>query len=294
MRGDASQEEDRQSATTAPVQTAMSDSAPGHPPEPPAAGPGHAGLRSAGIGFGAGVLNGLLGIGGGILLVPGMILLRDATPREAVSTSLGTVLCLSSTALVVHLAISGLYFSALGSALVLAGGVVGAQAGGRLLNHLPQRWILYIFSAFTLLASLNLIAESLGLYGNAHAAAEVPSLWAYPVVGIVSGFFSGILGIGGGGVVVLIFAAFFGTPILGGVPLALAVNVVNAGSGVVAQRRTGNVLWPEVLRLVPSALVGIGVGVGAALVLPASALKVVFAIFFLYMGGRLYARGRRN
>lgn len=275
-------------------QTAMTDPASSQPPSPPAPAPSHTALRTAGIGFGAGVLNGLLGIGGGILLVPGLIFLRNATPRQAVSTSLGTVLCLSSTALVVHLAISGLYFSALGSALVLVGGVVGAQVGGRLLNYLPQRWILYIFATFTLVASLNLIAESLGLYGAAAAAAEVPPLWAYPTVGVVSGFFSGILGIGGGGIVVLIFAAFFSTPILGGVPLALAVNVVNAGSGVIAQRRTGNILWPEVFKLVPSALVGIGAGVGAALVLPANAFKVVFAVFFLYMSSRLFARGRRH
>lgn len=272
----------------------MTDSAPEQQPPAPAAGPRHTALRTAGIGFGAGVLNGLLGIGGGILVVPGLIFLRNVTPRQAVSTSLGTVLCLSSIALAVHLAIAGLYFSALGSALVLVGGVVGAQVGGRLLNYLPQRWILYIFSAFTLVASTNLIAESLGLYGHAHGAATVPPLWAYPAVGMVSGFFSGILGIGGGGIVVLIFAAFFGTPILGGVPLALAVNVVNAGSGVVAQSRTGNILWHEVVKLVPSAVVGIGAGVGTALVLPTNVLKVVFALFFLYMSGRLFARGRRT
>ncbi|HKI99077.1 MAG TPA: sulfite exporter TauE/SafE family protein [bacterium] len=260
----------------------------------PTSPPSHAGLRSAGIGFGAGLLNGLLGIGGGILLVPGMIFLRGATPRQAVSTSLGTVLCLSSMALVVHLAISGLYFSLLGSGLLLAAGIVGSQVGGYLLNRVPQRWILYLFAAFTFVASTNLILQGLGFYGHMHAAAEAPSLWSYPTVGVVSGLFSGILGIGGGGMVVLIFSAFFHTPILGGVPLALAVNVVNASSGVIAQRGKGHTLWREVVRLVPSAVVGIGVGVGLAVVMPANLLRLLFAIFFLYMGSRLFLRGIKS
>jgi uncharacterized membrane protein YfcA len=38
--------------------------------------------------------------------------------------------------------------------------------------------------------------------------------------------------------------------------------------------------------------VGIAVGVGLAVVMPANILKIVFAIFFLYMGTRLFARGK--
>jgi hypothetical protein len=264
--------------------------------QPPTASPAltarQANLRTAGVGFGAGMLNGLLGIGGGILLVPGMIFLRNATPREAVATSLGTVLCLSTVALAVHLAISGLYFSALGSVLLLGAGMAGTQLGSYLLRRMPQRWILYIFAVFTFVASTNLILQGVGAYGAISGPALTPPLWSFVVIGALAGLFSGMLGVGGGGVVVLLFSALYHTPILGGLPLALAVNVVNALSGVTAQRGTGLTRWAEVLRLVPAALVGIAVGVGLAVVMPANILKIVFAIFFLYMGTRLFARGK--
>jgi uncharacterized protein len=266
----------------------MPDPAPTAPPVP------HANLRTAAIGFGAGILNGLLGVGGGILLVPGLIFLRDVSARVAVSTSLGTVLLLSSTALAVHLYISGLYFSLLGSAILLAAGAVGSMIGSYLLNRLAQRWILYTFAGFALVSSAHLILTGLGVYAVASTSVAAPPLWSYAPIGLMAGFFSGMLGIGGGGVVVLAFSVFFHTPILGGIPLALAINITNAGSGVIAQRNTGNTLWSEVAKLVPAALVGVAVGVALAVYMPAQALKVLFGLFFVYMGVRLIARGTKS
>jgi uncharacterized protein len=281
-----------QPASTAPagaVQDATGPQRPGADGSPP-----HLGLRTGAVGFGAGLLNGLLGIGGGILLVPGLIFLRNATAREAVSTSLGTVLFLATAALAVHLWISGLSFPLLGAALLLAAGGLGTRLGSALLNRTPQRWILYLFAAFTFVASTNLILEGLGVYGAPGGTAAPAPLWSFPLVGGLAGLFSGLLGIGGGGVVVLLYAVAFRLPILHSLPLALASNVVNALTGVLAQRGTGHVLWREVARLVPMALVGVAVGVGLAVYLPPNVLKVVFALFFIYMGVRLFARGRRS
>lgn len=251
-------------------------------------------LQTLAIGFGAGLLNGLLGIGGGILIVPGMILLRGLQPRVAVSTSLGTVLVLSLLALSAHLALSGLAFSLQGTALVLLCGALGAQGGGFLLRRIPQRWILFVFAGLTLFSATNLIGGALFDRGGPLLQAGPPPLWGFVVTGLIAGFFSGMLGIGGGALVVLGLAVLFHTPILGGLPLALMVNVANAGSGVFAQRGTGHVLWGEVVRLVPAALVGIAAGVGAAVLLPSNALRIVFALFFLFMGFRLVRRGLRT
>jgi uncharacterized membrane protein YfcA len=247
-----------------------------------------------GIGFGAGLLNGLLGVGGGILIVPGLIFLRKLSPRSAVATSLGTVLVLSAIAVSMHLLISGLTFSAGGSGILLLAGAVGSQGGGYLLKRLPPRWILLLFSALSLLMSLHLIAQGLGWTPAGVAGGREPPLWSFPVIGFVAGLFSGMLGIGGGGLVVLAFATLFHRSILGGLPLALAVNLVNALSGVVAQRRTALTRWREVIGLVPSALVGIGVGVALAVTMAPGLLKIVFAVFFLYMGGRLLLKGRKG
>ncbi len=242
-----------------------------------------------GLGLGVGLLNGLLGIGGGILIVPGLIFLRKATPREAVSTSLAAVFFISAAALVVHVAVSGLHFSLLeGFTLLLAGGCA-AQIGGLLLNRIPQHWILLIFSVFALASSVYLFAQ--GMDPVLGEAREGTPLWGFLLIGILSGFFSGILGIGGGGITTLGLSTFFHIPILAVIPLALCINVINALSGIAAQWKTGNILWKDAFHLVPSSAVGIAAGLVLVLVISPGWLKILFAVFFMVMGTRLFLNG---
>lgn len=244
-------------------------------------------FQSLGIGFGAGMLNGLLGTGGGILIVPGLIFLRKLTPRRAVSTSLGSVLLLSVIALAIHLFVSRFYFSIFGTLLLLASGVAGSQGGSWVLKRISQRWLLGLFALLTFFSASNLILQTIGLLPPITEGYQVPPIWSYPSIGLFAGFFSGLLGIGGGGLVVLFYALLFNTPILGGVPLALLVNMTNSLSGVVSQWSTGEILWREVANLVPPALVGIVLGVVLAITLNADLLKGIFALFFIFMGIQL-------
>ncbi|MEE8554797.1 MAG: sulfite exporter TauE/SafE family protein, partial [bacterium] len=61
-------------------------------------------LRS---GFAAGLLNGSFGIGGGIVIVPGLMLSRKVGVRATAATSLGAVTVLSLPALAVQVSFSG-------------------------------------------------------------------------------------------------------------------------------------------------------------------------------------------
>ncbi len=246
--------------------------------------------RSLAVGFFAGLLNAMVGIGGGIVIVPGLIFVAKLQTRQAIATSLGAIIFLSGFALTIHLLVEGFHHSVPGLVLLLVGGFLGAQGGGIVLNRTPQRVVLMIFSSITLLFSAQLIATTLDLLPVLLAAPQEPPLWGYPLIGVMAGFFSGLLGIGGGGMVILGFALLFQVPVLGGIPLALSTNVVNAASGVLAQWRRGLVQWPQVWRLVPAALVGIGLGTVGAQVLPADVLRIVFAFFFGYMGLRVLLR----
>jgi uncharacterized membrane protein YfcA len=241
----------------------------------------------------AGLLNGLVGVGGGIVIVPGLIFVTGLSARAAISTSLGAVMCLSSIALAAHLTISGFHLSLGGSILLLGAGIVGAQLGGMILNRMPQRTVLLIFAGMTMLFSTQLMIASLGLIPGLAATPSEPPWWSYPIMGGIAGIVSGLLGVGGGGLVVLGFALVFRVPVLGWLPVALAVNAVNAASGVVAQRGTGNVRWAEVFRIVPASLFGMGTGIIAALLLPPDGLRIVFALVFFYMGLRVLLKTLR-
>jgi uncharacterized membrane protein YfcA len=248
--------------------------------------------RLALIGFAAGLSNGLLSIGGGILIVPGLIFLRRVSARVAVSTSLGTVLLMSVVALAAHVSISGFSMSIGGSALLIAAGMASAQIGGYLLTHLPQRWVFFAFSGLTLISGGHLIAVALDIAPP--ISSGTPPLWSYVVIGFVSGVFSGLLGVGGGGIAVLGFSVGFHTPVLGGLPMALAMNVTNSLSGVLAQWRSRNILWGDVFRIFPTTLPGIALGVALAIYLPPDVLRIVFALFFVFISGRMFHRGWRE
>jgi hypothetical protein len=251
-------------------------------------------VQTLGVGFGAGLVNGLVGIGGGLLIVPGLVFVRGQPPKTAVATSLAGVLILSSLALGFHLWWSGLALDPTGVAILLLAGIAAAQAGSWMLGRISTRLLLFIFSGVTLLSALQLLAIALHWMGPLVSGVTTPPLWSYPVLGGIAGFFSGMLGIGGGGLVVLAFSVIFHTPILGGLPVALAVNVANALSAVVAQWRSGRILWKEVGYLIPTAVVGIVVGTSLAIWLPPNALRIVFALFFTYMGAQLLRRAVRS
>ena len=235
------------------------------------------------LGLSAGLLNGLIGIGGGIIIVPGLIVHRRASPEVAVGTSLAAVVILSSVAFALHASFAGLGIGPWNLALVIASGIVGARAGAWMLARLTVRWLLLLFSVFILIMSIRLLGQALGVGGSQAIWTGAPPLWSYAVIGLASGVMSGLFGVGGGALVVLGFAVFFGMPVQQGLPVALAVNVTNALAGCAHHGFAGRILWREVARMVPTAICGIAIGTAVALWLPADGLRSVFGAFFLFM-----------
>lgn len=94
----------------------------------------------AGIGLAAGVLAGLLGVGGGFLMVPLQVMLAGVKPLTANATSLAAIVPISIVgAAVYYLAGAGghpavdLRFAG----VLVLGGVLGAYLGARLASRLP-------------------------------------------------------------------------------------------------------------------------------------------------------------
>jgi uncharacterized protein len=249
-------------------------------------------LITLAVGFGAGLLNAMIGVGGGIIIVPGLVLVRQVSPRLAVATSLGAVLVFSSVALGAHLAMTSLRLSSLGAVLLLAAGALGSQLGAVLLHRISVKWILYAFAAVAFVSALQMLATGLSLLPPLAPGGSEPSLASYALIGLSGGVLSGLVGIGGGSIAILCLSLLFQTPIAASLPIAQGANVVNSLSGVLAKKNRGQVRWREVALLAPSGLVGIAVGQALALYLPANALRVAFALFFLFMAASLVKRAR--
>src|SRR5207245_3405755 len=87
------------------------------------------------LGFLAGIMTVFLGIGGGVILVPAMIYLFGMPARVVIGTSLIMILAVSAATTMVH-ALTTRAVDIVLAALLLVGGVVGAQYGALLTTRL--------------------------------------------------------------------------------------------------------------------------------------------------------------
>ncbi len=110
-----------------------------------------------GVGLGIGVLTGLLGIGGGVLMMPLLLLVVGMQTRQAVGTSLGVVLLASLAGTGEH-AWSGHVNLVIALSLLL-GSAIGVQIGAWLCEVLHAQAIRRYFAVLVLLVALAIAAD---------------------------------------------------------------------------------------------------------------------------------------
>lgn len=104
------------------------------------------------IGLVGGFLSGLLGIGGGTVMVPLLVLLGGLAQREAHATSLAAMILIASSALVVYGGAGRIDVLAAGA--LLLGSLLGAKMGADLLANASERFLKLSFGLFLILAAV--------------------------------------------------------------------------------------------------------------------------------------------
>ncbi len=112
-------------------------------------------LAPAALGFGAGILTVLLGVGGGFILVPAMIYILGMAARVVIGTSLVMIVAVSAVATFI-LALTSQSVDIVLAGLLLVGGVVGAQYGARLATQLKPDLLRLALSLIILLVALRM------------------------------------------------------------------------------------------------------------------------------------------
>ncbi|QDU28524.1 Sulfite exporter TauE/SafE [Anatilimnocola aggregata] len=101
------------------------------------------------FGVGIGVLSGMLGIGGGVVLVPGLILLFGFSQAEAQGTSLAVMIPpIGIFAALVYYQHGFVRLPVVG--LIALGFMVGAFFGAKLVPHLPLEFLRVVFGVLLL------------------------------------------------------------------------------------------------------------------------------------------------
>ena len=205
------------------------------------------------VGIGAGFLSGLFGVGGGILIVPGLVLVAKMDQRIAHGTSLAAVLPIAASSMVTYWAQDHIDWPV---ALFLAiGAVAGAVLGTKLLHVLPHRTLGIAFSALLIASAIRLfLADS----GTGRDDLDVLMALLLVVVGVLTGILAGLLGVGGGIIMVPAMMMLFHIPPVIAKGTSLGVIIPTAIMGTWRNRTKKNVDF------VAAAIVGVS-GIFAAI-----------------------------
>ena len=112
-------------------------------------------LAPAALGFLAGMMTVLLGVGGGFILVPAMIYLLGMAARVVVGTSLVMILAVSAVTTLIH-ALTTQAVDIVLAGLLLIGGVIGAQYGAMLTTRLKPDLLRFALAIIILLVALRM------------------------------------------------------------------------------------------------------------------------------------------
>jgi uncharacterized membrane protein YfcA len=211
-------------------------------------------LLLAAAGILAGAFGAMLGLGGGVLIVPILTLVFDVPLAAAVGTSLICVIATSTGAAAINVR-AGRADVRLGITLA-AGTVIGALIGGVVAGFLPERVVAGLFAALLAYTAVTMLRRlrTTAAEGSTEppldpAALDGPGAPAYrstrlaPAVGgsFVAGNLSGLLGVGGGIVTVPILHVVMGAPIQVAVATSNFMIGITAAAGAYAYLFRGDV-----------------------------------------------------
>lgn len=251
-----------------------------------------------------GVASGLLGIGGGLVMVPflyalmtwpewsGMAVPLDAQAAMAHATSLVVIVPTALSGLLAFHRRGIVQWTAvvpLGTAAAFA-----AVAGSALAVSLPTRWLKFGFGVFLMVMAFRTIRS-----GRPGQRPEVGTEIRWPVAlvgGALVGFLSALLGVGGGIVAIPILMRWAGVDIRRVAAASIGIVAMAAPAGVLGYvvsglgedglpgGALGYAFLPAAFAMAPGAVALAPVGARLNQALPTAHLRMIFAFAMIVVG----------
>ncbi|OYV27232.1 MAG: hypothetical protein B7Z82_06085 [Halothiobacillus sp. 20-54-6] len=248
------------------------------------------------LGVFSGLAAGLLGIGGGLVVVPILLMLFPLIGLQdnghlvhlAIGTSLATIMFSSMASIYTHHKYQGILWSLF--AKIAPGIVIGSIVGASIAHFLPGELLKKIFGVLEVL-----IALQMGLGKQPAAHRTLPGAIPLNALGITVGGIGTIMGMGGGAMTTPFFmwcnvtarnaiatSAAIGLP----TSLAGAAGYVVTGWGVpdLPAWSLGYIYLPALLGIVIPSLIFAPIGANLTHKLPATTLKRIFAVVLVIFG----------
>ncbi|MBM2814888.1 MAG: hypothetical protein HW421_1650 [Ignavibacteria bacterium] len=247
------------------------------------------------IGIIAGVMAGMFGIGGGVVIVPALIIFSGFSLIQANGTSLAALLLPVAIFAVISYYKAGLinlkysFWLALGLAIgVLFGSLFALSAPISLLKLFYGIFLLYISWSFMqpielwrkyILRNVNpskkvIHKENLNFPG-----------YLMVLVGITAGVLSGMFGIGGGLVIVPVLTAILHFDTKKAIGTSLGALLLPVGlPGVILYHNAGQLSPSHAVPVAIGLLIGSIVGAKITIAIPTLTVKRLYSVFLLIMG----------
>lgn len=247
------------------------------------------------LGAAAGLLAGMLGVGGGLIIVPALAFSfsllgfnHDLIMPLALATSLATIIITSISSIRAHQkkqAILWPLFKRLSPTIL-----IGAFLGGLMATYLPSDGLRIFFAAYAILVAIQLYLGKQPAEGSSHYSATSTT-----IAGIAIGSISSLVGIGGGSMTVP-YLLWNGTSIRNAVATSSAIGLPIAIAGTIGYlsrsyqidnlpaNSLGYIYLPAFLGIIISSYLFAPVGAKLAHQLPVNTLKKFFAVMMLVIG----------
>ncbi len=251
------------------------------------------------LGAFAGVMAGLLGVGGGLIIVPVLVMLWQADGlggsqmvQLAIGTSLAVIVFTSLSSVRAHHQRGNVLWPVFWR--LTPGILLGAGLGAMLASVMPQAALKMVFGVFELLVAAQMLL-SLRPSADAFAKRNLPGLPGMGLAGGVIGAVSALVGIGGGTLTVPFLDACklrmqqaVGTSAACGLPIAvsgaLSYVLLGWGNAQLPANSTGFVYGPALVGIAITSVLFAPLGAALAHRLPTPVLKKIFAGFLVLLG----------
>lgn len=255
------------------------------------------------LGVITGIMGGMLGIGGGVVIIPLLVWVVRYDQRSAQGTSLALAVILVIANLVNYWNQTPrlLYWDTPAlvlSLLMAAGGMAGAAFSSGWALRLPVDKLTKLFSLVMLFAALWMIyggleqaAKGLQAPVTPHQKLDLVTLAEFLVTGLLAGAASGLAGIGGNVVMVPILTELLDIDqkYAQGYSVGAMFPIVLTGARKYLQQRAANL--KSVAWLAPGSLAGVWIGSLLLGNLSSPHLKLIFGTFLILVAGWQLARG---
>ncbi|OGI44567.1 MAG: hypothetical protein A2V92_00975 [Candidatus Muproteobacteria bacterium RBG_16_65_31] len=250
------------------------------------------------VGVFAGFVAGLLGVGGGLIIVPVLALLFQrqgvsgaVLMHLAIGTSLASIIVTSLSSMRAHHARGAVLWDVFRR--LTPGIVVGALVGAAIADLMPTRALRGFFGVFELL-----VAAQIAFNVAAAPHRRLPGRVGMARAGMVIGAVSAVVGIGGGTLTVpflvwcnIAIRKAVATSSAVALPIAVAgaVGFVTAGwnEAGLPDWSSGYVYWPALAAIAPASILLAPVGARFAHTIPTVTLSRIFAGFLALLGIRM-------